>query len=160
MQGPHSILSFLKQTHYLTKLDKVGTWHLVAAAKRWQYFCSAFSRPLFQFLLSGLEAEKTSGLTILHQHMQHKLKLPGTFTHGQRKTSLWSFQLERRSIWSISWQDLEFGPKICLFEFGKEGGFHIYDATRAGKSKSLIRWKRLKGGKRRKKAEKANLIYN
>ena len=31
---------------------------------------------------------------------------------------------------------------------------------RAGKSKSLIRWKRLKGGKRRKKAEKANLIYN
>ena len=32
--------------------------------------------------------------------------------------------------------------------------------TRAGKSKSLIRWKRLKGGKRRKKAEKANLIYN
>ena len=33
-------------------------------------------------------------------------------------------------------------------------------STRAGKSKSLIRWKRLKGGKRRKKAEKANLIYN
>ena len=32
--------------------------------------------------------------------------------------------------------------------------------TRDGKSKSLIRWKRLKGGKRRKKAEKANLIYN
>ena len=32
--------------------------------------------------------------------------------------------------------------------------------TKAGKSKSLIRWKRLKGGKRRKKAEKANLIYN
>ena len=32
--------------------------------------------------------------------------------------------------------------------------------TRAGKSKSLIRWKRLKGGKRRKKAEKANLIYD
>ena len=32
--------------------------------------------------------------------------------------------------------------------------------NRAGKSKSLIRWKRLKGGKRRKKAEKANLIYN
>ena len=31
---------------------------------------------------------------------------------------------------------------------------------RAGKSKSLIRWKRLKGEKRRKKAEKANLIYN
>ena len=29
-----------------------------------------------------------------------------------------------------------------------------------GKSKSLIRWKRLKGGKRREKAEKANLIYN
>ena len=26
--------------------------------------------------------------------------------------------------------------------------------TRAGKSKSLIRWKRLKGGKRREKAEK------
>ena len=32
--------------------------------------------------------------------------------------------------------------------------------SRAGKSKSLIRWKRLKGGKRREKAEKANLIYN
>ena len=32
--------------------------------------------------------------------------------------------------------------------------------TRAGKSKSLIRWKRLKGGKRREKAEKANSIYN
>ena len=32
--------------------------------------------------------------------------------------------------------------------------------SRAGKSKSLIRWKRLKGGKRRKKAEKANLIYD
>ena len=33
-------------------------------------------------------------------------------------------------------------------------------SIRAGKSKSLIRWKRLKGGKRRKKAEKANLIYD
>ena len=33
------------------------------------------------------------------------------------------------------------------------------EQTRAGKSKSLIRWKRLKGGKRQKKAEKVNLIY-
>ena len=32
--------------------------------------------------------------------------------------------------------------------------------SRAGKSKSLIRWKRLKGGKGQKNAEKANLIYN
>ena len=37
--------------------------------------------------------------------------------------------------------------------------FHLV-LIRAGKSKSLIRWKRLKGGKRRKKAKKANLIYN
>ena len=36
----------------------------------------------------------------------------------------------------------------------------VCKGTRAEKSKSLIRWKRLKGGKRRKKAEKANLIYN
>ena len=35
--------------------------------------------------------------------------------------------------------------------------FHSSVTTRAEKSKSLIRWKRLKGGKRRKKA---NLIYN
>ena len=36
----------------------------------------------------------------------------------------------------------------------------IIITIRAGKSESLIRWKRLKGRKRRKKAEKANLIYN
>ena len=44
----------------------------------------------------------------------------------------------------------------CNISFSASGSVEI----RAGKSKSLIRWKRLKGGKRRKKAEKANLIYN
>ena len=34
----------------------------------------------------------------------------------------------------------------------------IHVRIRAEKSKSLIRWKRLKGCKRRKKAEKADLI--
>ena len=33
-----------------------------------------------------------------------------------------------------------------------------YVQTRAGKFKSLIRWKRRKGGKRWKKAEKADLV--
>ena len=31
---------------------------------------------------------------------------------------------------------------------------NVYIQIRAGKSKSLIRWKRLKGGKRRKKGRK------
>ena len=38
-------------------------------------------------------------------------------------------------------------------DFGRKDDCSSVD-TRAGKSKSLIRWKRLKGGKRREKAEK------
>ena len=93
----------------------ISTWHSLAVAKRWQCFWSAFSWALFPFLLSGLEAEKNI-LPVEHFYPWAKMNFA---------------VIERKVIWSILWQDLEFLPNSCLFEIRKEDGFHIYDATHA-----------------------------
>ena len=68
-------------------------------------------------------------------------------------TSWWKIYLNRQcflfqsnSIWSI------------IFLATNEMPWSFSLSTRAEKSKSLIRWKRRKGGKRREKAEKADLV--
>ena len=63
----------------------ISLWHLLAVAKRWQCFCSAFSWALFPFLLLGLEPEKTSCLTILHQHKSKFTSSPAPLSMGKDK---------------------------------------------------------------------------
>ena len=76
------------------------------------------------------------------------------FNHQRADLEIIGGEDQSRQIWSKG-PALTYTTYVHMTKYTSQS-IH----TRAGKSKSLIRWKRLKGRKRRKKAEKANLIYD
>ena len=55
--------------------------------------------------------------------MPNNLTFSTTFTHGQPKTLRWSFHLKRKSIWSISWQNLSSCPIYVELKSQKKVAF-------------------------------------